>query len=146
MFKILSVLLLAAAVGSAFRSPRAVNPIDICGGNGVFLELRVRDCTTPPCQVVVGEDYELEVDIMPLVSSEQVSMLVSVVLPELEFVILDTPIPESALEAMQSYTIAYPLTPDDVLLGGTFDLKLEIADTASRAVHICVRAAVTVVQ
>jgi len=140
MLRFISLALLVCIASAS------VNPVQECGTpSGQFLDLRVEECDETPCVVVVGREYGLEVDFVPRDDSQGLTIKLSMILPGIELVVLEAPIAGSGVSGGEAYTFLYNITPSGILVGGTFDLEMQLSDTASRGQIICIRAVVMVI-
>jgi hypothetical protein len=115
------------------------------GGAGMPVQLRVTDCAGPTCELVVGKSYVIEGDFIPSAAADQISVKLVAIDGTVQVIVVDEPVPNSAIKPGEIYTISYTLSPTDAFVGKTITLQLSIRHTATDLLEICVGAPATIV-
>ncbi|CAG7681486.1 unnamed protein product [Allacma fusca] len=109
MLRLAVFALLVAAASAKAPVLGKVEGISDCGSQGNVLEVRVTDCTTLPCDFLVGQTYQIEVDFEPSVEHSELLAVATIFSGGVNVDIFKEFIP-AAVSPGNAYTLAYPWT------------------------------------
>jgi len=124
MFKILALALLVGCASAAdiFQIAPRVEGVIQCGGDGNLIGARVPGCTVQPCHVIVGNDYNVEIDFTTGSTGSDGYKLKIVAIGQ---TLLEADIQGNFLPNT-SYTVSYIVTASDNLVGLTVTLRATV--------------------
>lgn len=89
--------------------------------------------------MVPAVEYNCEGDIIPAVSSAGLHLKVSALYLGFPVTIIDSVVPDSAVQAGAQYTLRWSITPSTLLSGNTVPVSSEVSDAASAGIMMCGR-------
>jgi len=94
-----------------------VDGVEDCGSEGIVHEVRVTDCNRVPCDVMVGRTYQVEIDFTPVRSHPVIHLRVILGHDGSSHVVVDVPVPGSAVDAGTKYTFTYQMPVTNEFIG-----------------------------
>jgi len=117
MFKVfIFALCFFVATGSQAGS-REVEGIINCGSEAAIEDIRITDCRRVPCEAFVGNSYRIDIDFRPSIDHEFLHLNIVLVKGENWEGIIDSPVPDSAVDAGRLYTFGYTFTVTGAFMG-----------------------------
>jgi len=152
---ILKVIVLLCITGNILANqshPKGLVDVNDCGSRALFVRLRVdteddpTTCGTAPCELQPDTPYSMNIDFIASASHVRVTWRLTVILSDgSEEIVLENLIGSGSIEEGQLYTLTYVLTPNAVLQGQLFDLRLEIYEAIENYKEVCIDAPFTIV-